>query len=276
MENLIYHYTDLDALQGIIGKDICLWGTRYDCLNDPYEQMWAGDVIFKSIAQQEEFQDIPIDEIKNVFFFFFFIISFCKRPDYRNMWRLYCNDGNGICLAFDKDVVINHSINNRNNNPLDRYDLFDEVEYSDRTDIDDIVRKKLKKEEYNFMDEEEPSQLMRIAPFIKNKEFAIEEETRYARIRDIKQICFSYNEKKGGVGDENYYMNENDCKYRIRNNKLIPYLDIRFPAEALKEIIVGYALDFNNCKIYLENYLKEFGNIYDSIEIRKSKQNETF
>ena len=31
-DNLVYHYTNLDAFGGIIGQDVCMWATRYERL----------------------------------------------------------------------------------------------------------------------------------------------------------------------------------------------------------------------------------------------------
>ena len=41
-ECMIYHYTSMDALKGILKEnELCFWGTRYDSMNDPTEHIYA-------------------------------------------------------------------------------------------------------------------------------------------------------------------------------------------------------------------------------------------
>ena len=48
----VYHYTSLDAVKGILrNKDICLWGTRYDSLNDPTDCIYAEEDILPEFKE---------------------------------------------------------------------------------------------------------------------------------------------------------------------------------------------------------------------------------
>ena len=42
MDNLVYHYTSIESLKGIIREDkVTFWATRYGYLNDPFEKIWS-------------------------------------------------------------------------------------------------------------------------------------------------------------------------------------------------------------------------------------------
>ena len=67
MDNLVYHYTTLDALDGIIQADkVLIRATRYGFLNDPFEKIWAEKGIKKLIKQDLEGTDHSEDLINKL------------------------------------------------------------------------------------------------------------------------------------------------------------------------------------------------------------------
>lgn len=76
MPEYVYHYTSLDALLGILRKEekrdttckvkcsssLVFWGSRYDCMNDSQDYLFASRVVLpknlKSIEQHEDYRSI--------------------------------------------------------------------------------------------------------------------------------------------------------------------------------------------------------------------------
>ena len=103
----IYHYTMPEALHSILCNDhLCLWATRFDKLNDPNEQIWAANAISPYILKESKTTEKDFDEM---YAQQSYILSFCRRPDDFNMWRLYCNDGKGIMLSVGSNLVFKES-----------------------------------------------------------------------------------------------------------------------------------------------------------------------
>lgn len=92
MENLIYHYTDLNATINIIGREsLTFWGSRYDCMNDSLDYQYARNRLLPSMmkAAEEVFKghstSLILDEIQTLPY----IVSFSKKKDDFLMWRMY-------------------------------------------------------------------------------------------------------------------------------------------------------------------------------------------
>ena len=268
MENLVYHYTSLDALSGILGKDICLWATEYDYLNDPSEQLWAEEYVIKTIKQLEEYKDDSDQRIVDWFRKEAYIISLSKNRDDRNMWRLYCNDGKGVCLILDKDVLLKSCQEQMSHDFDNFFCIVEDVEYSSKENVAKAIVKNLRKASFDILyDEEDASMLMRIVPYIKNDDFIIEGETRVAILRDFKKMEFNYDKSTGDAKQGKVFKNRENVKYRRRGDDLVPYIEVRFPAYALKGIILGYELKEETARGYITNILKDSGTTSDNIDI---------
>lgn len=271
MEKFVYHYTSLDALRSIIQEDaVHMWATHYNYLNDPSEQIWAEENIIDAVNRLDDYRNVAKEEIKSWLGKDTYIVSLCKKRDYRNMWRLYCQDGKGACLVFDKNMLRMFSERCFINNPQDTFDIFEEVKYSSASNIDKNVRSFIKKKTFNIAEEEDASKFMRIASFIKNDDFRIEEEVRYARIREVKEIKIPYDHETGGIGKPSITKNEKDVKYRMRGNDYVKYLEIGFPCEALKEIILGYEVNEENARIFIESIIGSCNGKYKEVKISSS------
>ena len=263
--NCLYHYTLLDALPGILQKNrICLWATRYDCLNDPNEQIWASNVIKPFLVQESKLNEQEFDELYSKFTY---VLSFCKIHDYSNMWRRYCNDGRGVSLGIDCDIIFQESEKHKKAKETDEWDMFMSVTYSSRDEI------KVKFEEAQKVHDEWYENISdsidnkcEVFPFIKNDIFNIEEEYRYVRIKDN----IMYGSPSKGVFFEE---DRSNVKYRKRDNRIIPYCEISFPIAALKTITIGYGLEFDSCKKSILNLLEQFDNAYCHVKIEKSLSN---
>lgn len=271
MEDLVYHYTTLEALEGILKDDICLWATRYDHLNDPHEQIWAKSTIMDYCNQHPYKDFLPEQDFEEWFAKDTYILSLCDTPDCRNMWRLYCNDGKGICLTLDRGILSEISHKNARNDPQHTYDVFENVLYSSKTDINNAIEYWRKKGVFNRNPDEPIDELMYLCAFIKDKDFEIENEIRYARIRELSHINASYNPGIEGGVDYKFNMDDTDVKYRKRGDiEIIPYIELSFPAKTLKSITIGYRYKYDAVEPFIRNFLNKCGNLYKEVEIKRS------
>lgn len=270
MEKYVYHYTSLDALRGIIGEKLCMWATQYDHLNDPSEQIWAEKRIYNAIQNTHLYKGDNIENLRKWFNNNSYIISLCKKRDYRNMWRLYCGDGRGVCLVLKRKILEKTSLHNMVENPEDQFDIMENVRYADDNHIDDAIKELMKRKAFYNVDEEDASRWMRIPAFIKNSDFIIENEIRYVRLRSVESIRVSYNHENNDM-DIIPKMNNHNIKYRMRGTELVPYIEILFPASALHEIIVGYETHQETVKTYIESLMEPFNELYKDVLITPSR-----
>ena len=270
MPERVYHYTSLDALRGILGKTICLWATRYDHLNDPHEQIWAESVI-SSLAQQSPYKDsLTESNYEQWFAKYSYILSLCKKADYRNMWRLYCNDGRGFALGFDAGLLSEISKDNSLKDPQHCYDVFEEIQYTTKDEVKSAIDYWKQKGIFNRNINEPFDELMYLRAFIKDKDFDIEKEIRYARIRENAEVIISpIAEDDGGVGFD-FHPDNYNVKYRMRGDEVVPYIELRFPACTLKSITIGYGYRYADMKPLIYNLLAEYGDLYKEVQLLAS------
>lgn len=110
-EKLLYHYTDIGGLQGIIESQQ-LWFSHINTLNDPNELKYGKNVVLSEINKRE----VDIDDanfsafckiIKDTISGFgitlhhAFITCFCEKENLLSQWRGYSEFGGGYCLGFN-------------------------------------------------------------------------------------------------------------------------------------------------------------------------------
>ena len=271
MNNFVHHYTSLDALTGIIGNDICLWASRYDHMNDPHEQIWAKDVVLKYCKNLPEAEGVTDEFIQNWFAKYTYIISLCDIPDYRNMWRLYCNDGLGVCLTFGEEFFEEQSTTNQEKDSMHTFDVYDKVVYASKKEIHKAVDYWIGQGTFKRFSNEPFDEYMNLCAFIKDSDFDIEHEMRYARIRDNTKVSMNYNPQKPDSYEETFHSNNLGVKYRTRGrSEVVPYIDIHFPPEILKQITIGYRYKDKETIDFIRNHLNKYGESYKSVEILSS------
>ena len=171
MSNFIFHYTDLDALLGIIGTshDLVFWGSRYDCMNDPLDYLYSRNrylpAMMKAAKELRDEESIPEEALMEIETEPY-IVSFSKKRDDFLMWRMY---NAKVSLILDKRYF---------EKPLPNKALI-ECEYVDDYDVD------LKRAFLNV--DKQISNCMNIsadasrhATFIKHRSFEVEGEVRLA------------------------------------------------------------------------------------------------
>jgi hypothetical protein len=107
-EGLLYHYTDLGGVVGIIeSQDIWLTNSRYS--NDD-EEITYGYRIVKEVIEEELSNNNPLNQefLENLFKLVneptddgIYTCSFCLKDNLLSQWRGYGANGTGVSLAFD-------------------------------------------------------------------------------------------------------------------------------------------------------------------------------
>jgi len=110
--NILYHYTTLDGLYGIIENN-CIHATHISYLNDPSEEKYFEYILNKLLNVNKEAEytyEILYDAPYEIIFDNYekYIISFCELPDSLSMWNYY-SKGNGFNLGFQLNNMIDRS-----------------------------------------------------------------------------------------------------------------------------------------------------------------------
>jgi hypothetical protein len=225
----IYHYTSLNALMGILQglgsipsrheKDLCFWGSRFDCMND------AIDCQFALQLPEQILKKIKPDYSHPPRTVYPYVVSFCKKEDYLSMWRLYSSY---VCLKFDKDVL-EKSLNGNDT-------ILHDCKYS-KNNIDDIANsyKELFTENVHAEDEDIWTNAQCAASFIKHNSFEEEQECRLVHFRSSNKTSISI---KGSESPIQISEDTSDLCFRTEGNRLVPFHKFYLPAAALKGIIV--------------------------------------
>lgn len=131
---LLYHYTDLNGVLGIV-KSSEIWLGHMLYLNDEAEYKYGLDKFKKELMVQQE---MCTDDILRAFLKTLdsldsymlkqqaFVFSLTEEKDLLSQWRGYADNGKGVCIGFDKK-----SIGNGNNVKLEKC-VYDEVEQGKR------------------------------------------------------------------------------------------------------------------------------------------------
>lgn len=226
---MIYHYTSLDALiNGIIVpnpiqyKEICLWATHSDYLNDKTEITFSSDLVNNKIKKfcngkfyQTYIELKNIKEDKETH-----ILSFSRSVDCLPMWSMYGKQGKGIMLGFDF--------------PSD--DLEIKCSYMKKEDvsafIDSVLNKLLLFDDGNDKPNFEQTKIL---GELYNQRFA------------IKSKCFEYKKEIRMIIDPNKTLKQiinksnpnSQVSFRIVDNLLTPYFKFYFQKKALVELWIG-------------------------------------
>lgn len=219
MENnsqIVYHYTDLNALISILGKNcITLRATNCLYLNDSNE-------IIEGI---ESIKRVENTNISDSAFRSYYLTSFSQQPDCLSMWGMYAANGSGCAIGFDLDIISRS------------FDGFIRCTYG-KEDIDNELRNFLnllrngvctffpanggsatfKKNSGKDLEGMITNQYIATCLGSKNENYRFEDEIR----------CF--------IG--NHY-NKNEVHFKVKNGMVIPFLNIEIPKDALKSIVIG-------------------------------------
>lgn len=258
---ILYHYTTLDAvINGIINSDIkgqtnlCLWATHCEYLNDPKDNI-IGENILQDIPEVKDILDYDLSkyQFNKNYGQVNYILSFSTTCDSLPMWRMYGENGTGIMLSFDSDII--------------------EVLNDDKT----YAFKCIYEHSRSFQTHLKafPTKLKECIRI--SKIYYPEECVQYAFLKGyiisflerIKAKGYEY-EQEWRMVIPDYLVNvNNEVLFRNRNGLLIPYIKRFFPMQFLKEIWIGPTHDMKRSRKALEMFLLQKG--MSNVSIRQSE-----
>jgi hypothetical protein len=251
----LYHYTDLASVIGIIKPNRALefWGSRYDCMNDPFDCQYAYKQILPKIikfAQKEplEFSEKCELDVNP------FVVSFSQKEDDFLMWRLY---GAKVCIVLDSEYFDKPSPNC----------AVIKCEYVPENDDKRLY------ESYHVINGKIGfcrniyAYTKRISTFIKHNAFEVEGEVRLASWdyynKKGDNLCLpDCDESQSGIATTEFFSRVNE------NGKIILFKKFAIDGNALSGIIVhAYSRsEFSSIKNALRSVLIQNGFSSDVFE----------
>jgi hypothetical protein len=267
--NVIYHYTNIDSALSIL-KNKIIWASCCDYFND-YSEITSTILGFKDfiLLKEKNAKGTEKKHIEKMLSYYYtnpsekkkqiFVTSFSKKHDLLSQWRGYADDGFGLAIGFDINTLGFEII--KSNTGIVNFDKYlIEVEYSE-------------KEKESFF--EYLYQYSIVDGFwIENKPTFYNIENALESIVDFNQeqirMLNTFNILEGisptfkdvGFFEENEwriiryaqvssYINEIapiDFDIRSNGRAMIPFFNIPFSANTVKEIVIGPKADYK--KIY--------------------------
>lgn len=261
MNEVVYHYCSVDTFFNII-KNSSIWLSDIEKSNDYQECVRCREIVNKGM---EEYLRDDVKELQawntwyeqgvySNFSMKTFCVCFSESKDKLSQWRGYAQDGKGIAIGFDKEVL-------EELNQISEFHIaFGKVIYDNPQEyVQGIIADNIKKLEYKGIGHValELSLNYRMQyPFVKNPGF--EEENEWRAV-----VCSM-------IGHNNIPSSDNilfsKVKYRTANNKLIPYIEMNF--EKVKQSIIKEIFIGPKSEVEVEDIvnLLNFYGYYDGIE----------
>lgn len=122
-ELLLYHYTTLNPLRGIL-QDRNIWCSHVTSFNDPQELQYGKNMVLNRLNEslQKESNKKIIEFLKQLIMYFkvyedhydTFVACFCESNNLLSQWRGYSdyNGGYNVGFSFDSELNYSHDSNN--------------------------------------------------------------------------------------------------------------------------------------------------------------------
>ena len=290
--NILYHYTNLNGLIGIINNQ-CLFSSNSAYLNDK-EEFYYGHRLFKEHADKicplkEDKEKILTDEIVKILnskvTSYHYATCFSLEGDLLSQWRAYADDGKGISIGFDSKKIA-EAFEPKASGVYIVYDEATQLKAVEKifdVTFDFYISKLLileKLEDKNMFQSiaEEINEIFdKYIGQFKHSSFKEEREYRFdlSIDKDInKSIELSYRVSRNNLLVPYLHLKTNyhdELERLITNDSDRSNLDKQYKIKKLpiKEIIIGPSIDYELNKKSIEGFLKKNG-YGDEIEIKKS------
>jgi hypothetical protein len=274
---ILYHYCSTRSFLSIV-QNKKIWLSSLTLSNDSSEGRIVGKLICE-LAERDGIPQVKIDRLKSQFDFYnrvFDGLGFCLStiPDQLSQWRGYADDGAGLCIGFDGDVIREfltattelptklHQVVYQESEQLREIEpAYHEIKsLIDDGALDDYPRATL----LGHMTDEQIAEkttvikqqhmrlllkLMALFPAFYSIKSAFQEENEWRIIRP------------------QFVGQEMGAKFRPGKDRVIPYVEIDFPANAVNEIILGpkhlTAIEM------IEGVMSEAG--FANVDVKRSK-----
>ena len=265
-----YHFTSCTSLHGML-KDysmnnpyLTMWATHSSFMNDSSEYEYGRKKCMEVLRLYEKKANIPPEKSifkrsrKQLEEFMTkdapFLISLSSNIESAAMWGMYSSNGNGIALEFDATILRKEGLL-KGDNSVEPEDC---IYFRSTSDVLNEYWEYIKAthDALSYFSNEEDGNiqnilLLDIASQIKHRSFDYEGECRIVV-------------PKG-----------NDTKFRVRDNAIIPYIEVKVPIEALTGVIVGPTANFEYIRKSIEMFIesRDLGPLMQplSIKIKKSE-----
>lgn len=212
MDNVIYHYTNINALINILSLEkISLWATNASYLNDPNEIVEGTHIVNK----------IENENIHPGSFCNYYISSFSKDEDSLVMWSQYAANGCGCALGLDMNII------------TQSYTFMAACTYGEEETAKHFS-------DFSRLNKT-GKQIILGGPQLTKEQIArnkaIDRENLLIQTcLSAKNIAYKHeNEFRGII----YESNPQNIKFRQVRNYIAPYVVVDIPKNALKRIIIG-------------------------------------
>lgn len=252
------HYTAIGNLEHIVKPDgLHFHLSRFSDMNEPHEIRWAEKVLSKigllePAKNEDRYKVYP------------YVLSMSGNIDDMTMWRLFGNNGNGVCFVFDHDGIDRiKDTKHRSEGDDTPGCICHNVLYGDD---DEILFKIRNMAEHLHSVGLFSNELL--CTFLKPMDFYVENEYRYCHVNS--QIVMRANP------NEIYDTDEEDTKQiNVKNTSrgLVRYVGKILPSSALEKIIVGWATSDNTVEIiksFLDSLVCDECD-YSHVEVVKSR-----
>ncbi len=253
-EKIYYHYCSVDTFFNIMQTSTLRLGNPLS-MNDSAEVIWFLELVEEYVDKKEKYKEISerwqlvekmmksmIQEID-----FPYILCLSKNSDVLSQWRSYANDGKGVAIGIDVDVLLRYSELLFGNDII--YDSEEQMKLLGEKGIDKYLDKLNKvivngdnATIYNKI-RILVSYLLKDAVICKNPAFKEEDEYR---ISCVPNKC-----DEGKISE---------IKFRTNNEVIFPYREICFEKikpNLIKDITIGPKSLINNRNLCL--FLKQQG-----------------
>ena len=272
MPKYVYHYTSLEALVGILKKEefkdsagkpnsknaLVFWGSRYDCMNDPQDYLFASQIVLPKIMKSLEQREDIAEDLKENNDAYPYIVSFSENEDDESMWIHYNAE---VCLKIDTQYL----------SPWITEDsvikgFWGECVYTKEQDIDESFFESWRKSLQYI--ENIPSMARHACVYIKRDAFKKEREWRlYLSDETLPHVRSN--------GDCYYIEQPQDVKVKfVRDNDIVFYKEFWIDARALKGIIINDTdfEHFHSSKKHIEILLQSRGFYPEDILIEQTSR----
>lgn len=273
-EELIYHYTDINALKSILTNQK-LWMTSHELLNDTEEFNDGFNRLKVSLNKTLENASLIEPTIKALSYMLELLkntiilsTSFSKNGDLLSQWRSYTPSEGGFAIGFNRDKL---NIPYKDNESYIKFFdcIYDETEkkrlselFGEKTLLELNTRERFDKDLRTTFDH----MMYHLLLFIissKNNHFSEEQEVRLVTYihKDLIEVDITMMSSLtvANYSEGRKLYSKKDLQFRSKANLLIPYIEQPFDITSIKEIIIGPTANRESTVKSLEFFIKNLG-----------------
>ncbi|NOU33858.1 MAG: DUF2971 domain-containing protein [Polyangiaceae bacterium] len=234
---LLYHYTDVGGMLGVV-QNRTLWATDTNFLNDTQERTFANSALEEAarLAKVPGFdEEVMADQLYGRAVLGFaqsrlrnlYVVCFSAHSDLLGLWRAYGKD-QGYAIGFDKEALEKLPSPWQDETPP----TLREVTYGASDELRDEIRDYLSS--LNETPTAHPGVMAQYSTWLEEK-LATVKHPAFADERETRLVYGSIQLEDLSPDDEG----KSVVRFRRGKFSVVPYLEVKWPREALKKIVIG-------------------------------------